>query len=578
MRNFKSFRKLFVIGGIASVFFLQSCVIESSGSSGSTSCDLSAPKVISESAKTLDPEMAVVQSAICTAPSSCSQTVDYSSASDTEYQAYTFYGVSECNKICIQNASGHAIYAIYSNLNETSANTIAEGSGSGVAKLGTADLSLSSSSMHTAPKYVTDFNANAKQFLKKGSGSSLSAKSYAVTTGYNVGDAKNWYVDENCAVSSSTLRQKVELSAAPGHYVYVWVDNAEWGSIVTQSMVDRIASKFANDGYESKPSIYSMVTQMLGEPWGADAAIYNDIIPSTKADVHILYYDIPGKGYLGYFFSAHNYLRSAEIPFSNEELMFFMDSRFLKAIPDEMLNTLAHEFQHMVHFYQKGVRKNILTPTWLNEMMSMTIEDLTGYYITGSGPTNYLYSYYPNHTDDLALWNDSATDYYPVTAFGTFLVRHFGGSDLWTAMMNSTETDGFLTVSDAIQTVNGTGIPSYETGTADSWWKYAFINWGVSTVMDPDSSAYTNIPTGYGYPALTETSYYSSTYDLILPAYDIFDQTVLSDADPVIYSTPPSAINPMTHVAVELTSSAGANEEFDVNIGSDTVITYIVAP
>ena len=69
---------------------------------------------------------------------------------------------------------------------------------------------------------------------------------------------------------------------------------------------------------------------MFGEEWGAEAGAYSNTVPDTDT-ITILLYPIPynghdrARGIVGFFWGKDNYLRS-EIDYSNERVMFYIDS------------------------------------------------------------------------------------------------------------------------------------------------------------------------------------------------------------------------------------------------------------
>ncbi len=93
-------------------------------------------------------------------------------------------------------------------------------------------------------------------------------------------------------------------------------------------------------------------------------------------------------GTVGYFFyERNNYLNSAS-SYSNESLSFYLDSetiykardasRYVTTGLDYELSTLAHEFTHMINFYQRNVLKDpgYDYVNWLDEMAAMGMEDI----------------------------------------------------------------------------------------------------------------------------------------------------------------------------------------------------------
>ncbi len=82
-------------------------------------------------------------------------------------------------------------------------------------------------------------------------------------------------------------------------------------------------------------------------------------------------------GVVGYFSSADAVPRAAN-RFSNQRDMFVIDASRLPLGSDSYDSTLAHEFQHMIHWNEQR-----RSPTWFNEGMSTIAEDQNGYVSQG---------------------------------------------------------------------------------------------------------------------------------------------------------------------------------------------------
>lgn len=232
---------------------------------------------------------------------------------------------------------------------------------------------------------------------------------------------------------------------------------------VTQTMVDALGAKFLD---ASKSDIYHWVTNIVGTPWGSHNHT-NLISSSATNEIDILLVDLDNDnstdgGTLGYFWSKDNYLASS-YPGSNERLMFYMDAVLLANPsnngldnntswtitdywPDYMVSTLAHEFQHMIHFYQKFILRDAQTSdVWEDEMASMMIEDLLSDKLQTLGPrgiigTDYseggnnnpngripIYNYNPKLTMAEPL-NFDLYNYSSSYVYGAYLLRNFGGA------------------------------------------------------------------------------------------------------------------------------------------------------
>lgn len=306
----------------------------------------------------------------------------------------------------------------------------------------------------------------------------------------------------------------------------IWVEDDSWDTgcpkhyCITQAMVDAFADKFLQPGTEN--DIYDWVTSIYGAPWGSHSN--GSLIAETDPlEIDILFYDImddgndpgnsdPNGGVLGFFWAKDNY-KTSSIDYSNGRLLFYMDS-VLSAKEDastswtiddywpaEMVSTLAHEFQHMIHFYQKNVTYNVSPETWINEMASMVAEDLVADKVWVNGPRGVsylddtsgstgnvegrlpLYNYYNEISP--TTWNNSSPlpNYAINYAFGAYLARNYGGAPLFQKIVQSNKTD-YQAITSAV-TASGYS----ETFTT------LLQKWGVAVLL----SDQTDMSSGYRY-------------------------------------------------------------------------------
>lgn len=274
----------------------------------------------------------------------------------------------------------------------------------------------------------------------------------------------------------TTLRYRsgspVETSQGP-RTLQIWVEDAWWSSEaapgshgrVVASQVEGLAAQFLAPGADN--DIYDWVTDLFGPEWGDQRK--TGTLPADISTLDIVLYDIDGDGsgpfteggsyVLGYFWSLNNLTSDAD---SNQRLLFTLDAPALGYPEDqeerfrELTSTLAHEFQHMVHYYNKGLR-NAPTDTWFNEMLSLVTEDLLADRLGIEGPRGTLeplsvaagpgevllfgrlalYNYF--FEAPLIDWWHSASDttanYSSAYAFGAWLVRNYGGAGLLRDLM-----------------------------------------------------------------------------------------------------------------------------------------------
>ncbi len=322
-----------------------------------------------------------------------------------------------------------------------------------------------------APVHIQNFNAEVNRLFKVNNGTEPQSKMISNSLKYSrdtEGSSQTIYLDENGDESTQTTVKKVvaDVNTSFGNKtltILVSDDSfqSEFGGsctkskCVTQEMVDALADSFLKVGNDN--DIYDWVTNIFGEEWSGSAQReYSNLIGETN-EITILLTDIDGDdsptgGTIGYFWSKDNIAKSS-LTGSNERTMFYVDSVMFANgegewdiddfWPKELVATLAHEFQHMIHFYQKTVLMGTTDDTWINEMLSETTEDLIATKIRHSGPrgispddgsageagnTDGRYPLFnENNTLSLTSWNNTLADYSKVNAFGTFLTRNYGG-------------------------------------------------------------------------------------------------------------------------------------------------------
>ena len=321
------------------------------------------------------------------------------------------------------------------------------------------------------PLKIVKFNENLPKKEKKAS-SSLNKRIFLARS-YSQDTQERFYVeyfnsDGSSRTYETTATVKKIVKNVSTRYgrknLVVWIANDDFddGSFysegtISQEMIDDLANIFLTPGDDN--DIYDWDTNIFGPEWGDDARDYDKNVISNENTIHILIYDMKIDNMAGFFFAKDNYLRSKE-PYSNEKIMFYVNARMYgKGDEDskkETFTTLAHEFQHMINFYQRWLKKDILDPTWFNEMLSETTEDLLSTKIRYKGPRNVdpddgsagpagnrggrfpyfnQYNYYP-----VTAWFGDIDDYGRVSAFGTFLVRNYGGAEFLHKLFYSNKT------------------------------------------------------------------------------------------------------------------------------------------
>ena len=322
--------------------------------------------------------------------------------------------------------------------------------------------------------------------------------------------------DRNVVYIPATARRVVTDRSTTAVF---WVADRDWGPncagagpCVTGAMVDAMAERFLRPGAGN--DIHDWVTAIFGSPWGRHR--YSNLIPpGAAAAIHVLLFDIKGDGapqpgecrIVGYFWAVHNFVRDpsdARFRVSAERLIFFMDSAFF-AIPEgptwevtdrrpsSVIGTLAHEFQHMIHFYQKRVLRDTRSETWLNEMASEVAEDLVADKMMVRGPRGVAHDdptagepgtrggrlpiYNLFNDVQVTTWDRKIANYSINYAFGAYLARTYGGAELFSAIVQSGRS----------------GIQAVEAALAalghDVSFGQALADWAVATLLSDSTAA-----------------------------------------------------------------------------------------
>jgi hypothetical protein len=269
----------------------------------------------------------------------------------------------------------------------------------------------------------------------------LNEKQSSLQSGEVVGSTAGLFVEDgaSCTEVPATLRH---MRTVDGTTVKIWVADDSWidgGSrtnLVDEEMVTALADRYLQAGDAN--DIVDLVTNIYGKPWGAHP--YIDLIPATDT-IDILLYDIGSDnstsgGAAGYFWAKDNFYRTASTgtptDYSNERIMVYIDSVLFAqkedggwdvddVWPQLLISTLVHEFQHMIHFYQRPVSRDLTSEVWYNEMLSMATEDAVAGSLQLPGPRGV---YTPDGSPGTPGMQTGRIPYfnvYPETPFRTWL-------------------------------------------------------------------------------------------------------------------------------------------------------------
>jgi hypothetical protein len=159
-----------------------------------------------------------------------------------------------------------------------------------------------------------------------------------------------------------------------GKYAVIFVEDAQWNERVASKDVEGLIEVFdrATPGHPDQ-GIHERTTWAFGDP------------PDVDGDpkIYMLLLDIKdfleedGAFVAGYFSGVNEYTDEEVQRFgfrSNETEMFYLDVNPGRVSSEDARRTLAHEFQHMIHFNQDPDEE-----TWINEGCSTFAEWVSGY-------------------------------------------------------------------------------------------------------------------------------------------------------------------------------------------------------
>lgn len=231
---------------------------------------------------------------------------------------------------------------------------------------------------------------------------------------------------------------------------------AERGLEVSDSAVRALVDKFQTEIYPTNRAFF-------GSEW----------TPGIDGDprLYILYARGLGFSVLGYYYPVDEYSRLA-YPYSNEKEIFYVNADVTSPGDPELASTLAHEFQHMIHW-----RQDLNEEGWVNEGAAMLAELLNGF-----RPLGHATDFIAQPDLQLTTWSDGDTipHYGAAYLFLAYFLDRFGEEATKALMANP--ANGLAAV-DAVLAERGLTDPT--TGrplTADE----VLADWAVTNLLgDP---------------------------------------------------------------------------------------------
>jgi len=240
----------------------------------------------------------------------------------------------------------------------------------------------------------------------------------------SLGEQVNFYVDASYdAMGRSQLTATLR---AIGQNIYFYVEDDYWNQLTGPNKVF-LRTNLENLASEFDQVIYPRERAVFGSEW--NPGIDND----QKITVLVTQLVSQAGGYINTY---DEYPRS-QVSASNQREMIYLNT--LSATNSNNKAYLAHEFQHLITFYQKTVLYSLEEEVWLNEARSEYAPTVCGYndVYTGSYLANRVDTFLDSPSDSLTEWKNKSEDYGVVNLFLHYLVDHYGQEILTQMILNN---------------------------------------------------------------------------------------------------------------------------------------------
>lgn len=269
---------------------------------------------------------------------------------------------------------------------------------------------------------------------------------------YKLGDQETFWVTNVDTVEN--FQAKATLRYV-GDHIYFWIEN---GVKYDESDLKRLGDTFENQMYPTNREFFG------SEP---NPGIDND------PRIYILYVRGTGASNAGYFSTPDEYNPLVK-EFSNGHEMFFFNADNMDLGAEDTYGTLAHEFQHMIHF---NTDRN--EASWINEGFAMVAELLNAY------PIYFDYYYITDPDLNLTDWSPDPGSNGPHYGQSFLYLAYFldrFGEDATKEMVKHPE-NGLASIDQTLADLNITDPQTGKVVTADD----VFMDWAATMWLQNES-------------------------------------------------------------------------------------------
>lgn len=289
----------------------------------------------------------------------------------------------------------------------------------------------------------------AREFKLHGKGN-ISPVVRRTSPNYPVGHADAFQVLSEDANHYFTMHATIRVETP---HLYLYIQN---GLKYPTSVLQKAALTFENVTYPTDRSHF-------GSEWR----------PGVDGDPHITCLvgnlESTSSGTAGFFSAEDEYPRSVN-PYSNQREMFYINSTNTTPGSTDFDLTLAHEFQHMIHWHMHPHEE-----LWLNEGMSMMAQVVNKYSDDGFGQT-----FISQSSTQLNTWNETEpfAHYGAALLFLSYLYDHYGVTIVRNILADKQYTD-FALIDDVLRKMH-IALTAHEV----------FQRWVLANLVDDASLAH----------------------------------------------------------------------------------------
>jgi len=242
-----------------------------------------------------------------------------------------------------------------------------------------------------------------------------------------VGDVRTFWIADDSGETPRQFQSDAVLQYVTPH-AYWWVEE---GYSVDAAALKESAERFETQTYPTNRAFF-------GSEWS----------PGVDGDehLHVFLGNVPGVA--GYYASLNEFVPAVN-PYSNAAEIFFINLAALQPGNSRFDGVLAHEFQHMIHWWQDRNEE-----TWVNEGLSELATSLNGFDV-GRATSAYL------RAPDVQLnsWGATPSQSLPNYGYSYLFMRYFldrFGEDTLKAVV-ANPRNGIPGFDDTLQMLN-TGV------------------------------------------------------------------------------------------------------------------------